>query len=69
MKRELIINRLAMNNLAMERAAWLADSLTIEDIPDGIVESTCSSKTLLIEVKANRDLIKRIRAGVEILEP
>lgn len=68
MTTDFLVNRLVMTNAAMERAAWLADSLTLDDIPEGIIESTGSSMTLLIEVRENKDVIKRLRAGAEVYD-
>ncbi|MEX2722147.1 MAG: hypothetical protein Q6362_012155 [Candidatus Wukongarchaeota archaeon] len=59
----VITLRLKMCNAALERAAWIMDALTLDDLEDNIIESTCPSKTCLIEVRSNNKLIEKIKAN------
>ena len=57
MKNEEITNRLDACNAALERAAFVIDGSRFQDLESGIIESTSSATTCLIEMKKNNELI------------
>lgn len=58
-----VIERLKACNRALERAAWCEDEKVLKDLPEGIIESTSTSTTCLIEIRNNNDLIIKLREG------
>ena len=58
-----IIYRLEQNNKALERIAFLYDGAIIEDLKEGIIESTSASTTCLIEIRNNKRMTEKIKSG------
>ena len=58
---EKITLRLLACNNAMEYAACNHDGSILDDLPNGIIESTGVSDTLLIEVRKNNELIEQMK--------
>ena len=58
---EEIIQRLKMNNIAAEYAAYNYNGMKMENLIPGVIESTDPAEQLLIEVRENNLLINCLK--------
>jgi len=61
-----IIQRLKMNNIAAEYAAYNYNGMKLEHLIPGVIESTDPAEQLLIEVRENNQMIQDLKTDIAL---